>query len=61
MFVDPELLSEAVCRALIDEIKAAQMSQCMKSCMLCVIERAFQTVLKEHGHVKNVHSILQVL
>ncbi|XP_053232155.1 phosphoinositide 3-kinase regulatory subunit 6 isoform X1 [Podarcis raffonei] len=59
MFVDPELLSEAVCRALIDEIKAAQMSQCMKSCMLCVIERAFQTVLKEHGHVKNVHSILQ--
>ncbi|XP_032995456.1 phosphoinositide 3-kinase regulatory subunit 6 [Lacerta agilis] len=59
MFVDPDLLSEAVCRALIDEIKASQMSQCMKSCMLCVIERAFQTVLKEHGHVKNVHSILQ--
>ncbi|XP_034960589.2 phosphoinositide 3-kinase regulatory subunit 6 [Zootoca vivipara] len=59
MFVDPDLLSEAVCRALIDEIKAAQMSQCMKSCMLCVIERAFQTVLKEHSHVRNVHSILQ--
>ncbi|XP_061472495.1 phosphoinositide 3-kinase regulatory subunit 6 isoform X2 [Rhineura floridana] len=59
MFADPDLLSEAVCQALIDEIKAAQMSQCVKSCMLCVIEHAFQAVLKEHCDVRNLHSILQ--
>uniref|UniRef100_A0A6J0TY96 Phosphoinositide 3-kinase regulatory subunit 6 isoform X1 n=1 Tax=Pogona vitticeps TaxID=103695 RepID=A0A6J0TY96_9SAUR len=60
MFADPDLLSRAVCRALIDEIRAAQTFQCARSCMLYVIERASQTALKGHCDVKNLHGILQV-
>ncbi|KAJ7316140.1 hypothetical protein JRQ81_002302 [Phrynocephalus forsythii] len=59
MFADPDLLSQAVCRALSDEIRVAQTFQSARSCMLYVIERAFQTVLKEHCDIKNLHSILQ--
>ncbi|XP_042309865.1 phosphoinositide 3-kinase regulatory subunit 6 isoform X1 [Sceloporus undulatus] len=59
MFADPDLLSVAVCRAFIDEIKAAQTFQCARSCMLYVIERAFQSVLKEQYDVRDLHSLLQ--
>ncbi|XP_066470919.1 phosphoinositide 3-kinase regulatory subunit 6 isoform X2 [Tiliqua scincoides] len=59
MFVDPDLLSEAVCRALVAEIKAAQISQCARSCMLYVIERALTAVLKDHCNVRNLLDILK--
>ncbi|XP_044309645.1 phosphoinositide 3-kinase regulatory subunit 6 isoform X2 [Varanus komodoensis] len=59
MFAAPDLLSEAVCRALIDEIRAAQMFQSTKSCMLYVIEHAFQAVLKERCDVRSLRSLLQ--
>nr|XP_016846774.1 PREDICTED: phosphoinositide 3-kinase regulatory subunit 6 isoform X2 [Anolis carolinensis] len=62
MFADPDLLSVSVCQALIEEIKTAQMAQCARSCMLYVIERAFQTLLKEEQRdVRNLHSILQAM
>ncbi|XP_062979320.1 phosphoinositide 3-kinase regulatory subunit 6 [Elgaria multicarinata webbii] len=59
MFAAPDLLSEAVCRALVDEIRAAQAFQSARSCMLYVIERAFQTVLKERCNVRRLHGLLQ--
>nr|XP_060620462.1 phosphoinositide 3-kinase regulatory subunit 6 isoform X1 [Anolis sagrei ordinatus] len=62
MFADPDLLSVSVCQAFIEEIKTAQASQCARSCMLYVIERAFQTLLKEEQHdASNLHSILQAM
>ncbi|XP_053158675.1 phosphoinositide 3-kinase regulatory subunit 6 isoform X2 [Hemicordylus capensis] len=61
MFVDPYLLSEAVCRALVAEIKAAQKSQCATSCMVYVIERAFPVLLKEHHRIRNLHAILKAM
>lgn len=60
MFMDPELLSEAVCRALVAEIKAAQISQCARSCMLHVIERALPAVLKDRCNVGNLQDVLKV-
>uniref|UniRef100_A0A8C6YEX3 Phosphoinositide-3-kinase regulatory subunit 6 n=1 Tax=Naja naja TaxID=35670 RepID=A0A8C6YEX3_NAJNA len=59
MFVDPDLLSGAVCQALVDEIKAAQMFQCARSCMIYVIAHAFQTGLKEHCDMRNLHEAFQ--
>uniref|UniRef100_T1DJQ6 Phosphoinositide 3-kinase regulatory subunit 6-like protein n=1 Tax=Crotalus horridus TaxID=35024 RepID=T1DJQ6_CROHD len=59
MFVDPDLLSGAVCQALVDEIKAAQMFQCARSCMIYVIAHAFQTGLKEHCDMRNLHEVFQ--
>ncbi|XP_026551977.1 phosphoinositide 3-kinase regulatory subunit 6 isoform X1 [Pseudonaja textilis] len=59
MFVDPDLLSGAVCQALVDEIKAAQMFQCTRSCMIYVIAHAFQTGLKEHCDMRNLHEAFQ--
>ncbi|XP_063148660.1 phosphoinositide 3-kinase regulatory subunit 6 [Candoia aspera] len=59
MFVDPDLLSGAVCQALVDEVKAAQMFQCARSCMIYVIAHAFQTGLKEHCDMKDLHEVFQ--
>ncbi|XP_060544616.1 phosphoinositide 3-kinase regulatory subunit 6 isoform X1 [Pantherophis guttatus] len=59
MFVDPDLLSGAVCQALVDEIKAAQMFQCARSCMIYVIAHAFQTGLKEHCDMRNLQEAFQ--
>ncbi|KAM6471596.1 phosphoinositide 3-kinase regulatory subunit 6 isoform 2-T2 [Liasis olivaceus] len=59
MFVDPDLLSGAVCQALVNEIKAAQMFQCARSCMIYVIAHAFQTGLKEHCDMRNLHELFQ--
>nr|XP_056710927.1 phosphoinositide 3-kinase regulatory subunit 6 [Euleptes europaea] len=59
MFADPELLSEAVCRAIVTEIKAARTSQCTRSCMIYVIEHALQEGLKEHCDFRTLQAILQ--
>ncbi|XP_015746067.1 phosphoinositide 3-kinase regulatory subunit 6 [Python bivittatus] len=59
MFIDPDLLSGAVCQALVNEIKAAQMFQCARSCMIYVIAHAFQTGLKEHCDMRNLHEVFQ--
>lgn len=60
MFADRDLLSDAVCRAIDTEIKAARTSQCARSCMICVIEHIFQEGLKEHCDFQTLQAILQV-
>ncbi|XP_015282681.1 PREDICTED: phosphoinositide 3-kinase regulatory subunit 6 [Gekko japonicus] len=59
MFADPDLISEAVCRAIATEIKAARTSQSTRSCMIYVIEYALQEGLKEHCDFRILQAILQ--
>lgn len=60
MFVDPDLLSEAVCRALAAEIRTAQKSQCAMSFMLYVIERTLPSILKDRCNVRKLQNVLKV-
>ncbi|XP_048347892.1 phosphoinositide 3-kinase regulatory subunit 6 [Sphaerodactylus townsendi] len=59
VFADPDLLSETVCRAVVTEIKAARTCQHTRSCMIHVIEHAFQEGLKEHCDFRTLQAILQ--
>ncbi|NWU16958.1 PI3R6 kinase, partial [Cephalopterus ornatus] len=47
IFADPELLSEAVCNALLTDTEAAQVSQSPRACMCYVITHAVQAALGE--------------
>ncbi|XP_027598094.2 phosphoinositide 3-kinase regulatory subunit 6 [Pipra filicauda] len=47
IFADPELLSEAICNALLTDTEAAQVSQSPRACMCCVITHAMQAALGE--------------
>ncbi|XP_077183618.1 phosphoinositide 3-kinase regulatory subunit 6 isoform X2 [Paroedura picta] len=59
MFADPDLLSEAVCRAIATEIKTARTSQGTRSCMIGVIEHTLREGLKEHCDLRTLQKILQ--
>ncbi|NWQ68458.1 PI3R6 kinase, partial [Neopipo cinnamomea] len=47
IFADPELLSEAICNALLTDTEAAQVSQSPRACMCHVITHAMQAALGE--------------
>ncbi|NXK42231.1 PI3R6 kinase, partial [Piprites chloris] len=47
IFADPELLSEAICNALLTDTEAAQVSQSPRACMCHVITHALQAALGE--------------
>ncbi|NWS16034.1 PI3R6 kinase, partial [Pachyramphus minor] len=47
IFADPELLSEAICNALLTDTEAAQVSQSPRVCMCHVITHAVQAALGE--------------
>ncbi|XP_032562823.1 phosphoinositide 3-kinase regulatory subunit 6 [Chiroxiphia lanceolata] len=47
IFADPELLSEAICNALLTDTEAAQVSQSPRVCMCYVITHAMQAALGE--------------
>ncbi|NXC38338.1 PI3R6 kinase, partial [Penelope pileata] len=45
IFADPELLSEAICKALLSDTEAARLSQSPRACMCYVITHAVQAAL----------------
>uniref|UniRef100_A0A8C3PXF3 Phosphoinositide-3-kinase regulatory subunit 6 n=1 Tax=Chrysolophus pictus TaxID=9089 RepID=A0A8C3PXF3_CHRPC len=47
IFADPELLSEAICKALLTDTEAARVSQSPRACMCYVITHAMQAALSE--------------
>ncbi|NXS66974.1 PI3R6 kinase, partial [Pandion haliaetus] len=59
IFADPELLSEAICNALITDTKAAQVSQSPRACMCYVIIHAMQAALGEGCDVRGLKASLQ--
>lgn len=60
IFADPELLSEAICNALVTDTKAAQVSQSPRACMCYVIIHAMQAALGEGCDVSGLKASLQV-
>uniref|UniRef100_A0A8B9S153 Phosphoinositide-3-kinase regulatory subunit 6 n=1 Tax=Accipiter nisus TaxID=211598 RepID=A0A8B9S153_9AVES len=59
IFADPELLSEAICNALVTDTKAAQVSQSPRACMCYVIIHAMQAALGEGCDVSGLKASLQ--
>ncbi|XP_067403979.1 phosphoinositide 3-kinase regulatory subunit 6 [Emydura macquarii macquarii] len=59
LFADPDVLSKAVCDALVTDARAAQMYQNPRSCMCYVIIRAMQAALGEDCDVESLQRILQ--
>uniref|UniRef100_F6RII0 Phosphoinositide-3-kinase regulatory subunit 6 n=1 Tax=Callithrix jacchus TaxID=9483 RepID=F6RII0_CALJA len=59
VFVDPELVSAAVCSALLLEIEAAQVQQTPEACMRHVVSHALQAALGEACHAGALHRKLQ--
>ncbi|KAM6245511.1 phosphoinositide 3-kinase regulatory subunit 6 [Porphyrio hochstetteri] len=61
IFADPELLSEAICKALVTDTEAAQASQSPRVCMCCVIIHAMQAALGEGCDVGGLKAALQAV
>ncbi|NXE51355.1 PI3R6 kinase, partial [Casuarius casuarius] len=59
IFADPELLSEAICNALVTDTEAAQVSQSPRACMSCVIIHAMQAGLGEGCDISALKRSLQ--
>ncbi|XP_019357592.1 PREDICTED: phosphoinositide 3-kinase regulatory subunit 6 [Gavialis gangeticus] len=59
IFADPDLLSKAVCNALVTDTKAAQTYQSPRSCMCYVIMHAMQVALEDDCDIYNLQRILQ--
>uniref|UniRef100_A0A8B9GKP6 Phosphoinositide-3-kinase regulatory subunit 6 n=1 Tax=Amazona collaria TaxID=241587 RepID=A0A8B9GKP6_9PSIT len=59
IFADPELLSEAICNALVTDTEAAQVSQSPRACMCYVIIHAMQAALGEGCDVSGLKASLQ--
>ncbi|XP_009560903.1 phosphoinositide 3-kinase regulatory subunit 6 isoform X1 [Cuculus canorus] len=59
IFADPELLSEAICNALVTDTEAAQVSQSPRVCMCYVIIHAMQAALAEGCDVSGLKATLQ--
>ncbi|XP_074967137.1 phosphoinositide 3-kinase regulatory subunit 6 [Phalacrocorax aristotelis] len=59
IFADPELLSEAICNALVTDTKAAQVSQSPRACMCYVIIHTMQAALGEGCDVSGLKGSLQ--
>lgn len=60
IFADPELLSEAICNALVTDTEAARLSQSPRECMCYVIIHAMQAALGEGCDVSGLKATLQV-
>ncbi|KAM8991894.1 phosphoinositide 3-kinase regulatory subunit 6 isoform 1-T1 [Ara ararauna] len=59
IFADPELLSEAICNALVTDTEAAQVSQSPRACMCYVIIHTMQAALGEGCDVSGLKASLQ--
>ncbi|NXG89408.1 PI3R6 kinase, partial [Stercorarius parasiticus] len=59
IFADPELLSEAICNALVTDTEAAQVSQSPRACMCYVVIHAMQAALGEGCDVSGLKRSLQ--
>ncbi|XP_010218224.1 PREDICTED: phosphoinositide 3-kinase regulatory subunit 6 [Tinamus guttatus] len=59
IFADPELLSEAICNALVTDTEAAQVSQSPRLCMSYVIIHAMQAGLVEGCDISGLKRSLQ--
>ncbi|NWT45588.1 PI3R6 kinase, partial [Chroicocephalus maculipennis] len=59
IFADPELLSEAICNALVTDTEAAQVSQSPRACMCYVVIHAMQASLGEGCDVSGLKRSLQ--
>uniref|UniRef100_A0A8C9F1L2 Phosphoinositide-3-kinase regulatory subunit 6 n=1 Tax=Pavo cristatus TaxID=9049 RepID=A0A8C9F1L2_PAVCR len=60
IFADPELLSEAICKALLTDTEAARVSQSPWACMCYVITHAVQAALGEGCDLSALRMRLQV-
>ncbi|NWZ13385.1 PI3R6 kinase, partial [Agelaius phoeniceus] len=61
IFADPELLPEAICRALAMDTQAAQVSQSPRGCMSCVVTHALQAALGDTCDTAGLRARLQAL
>ncbi|XP_066421751.1 phosphoinositide 3-kinase regulatory subunit 6 isoform X2 [Molothrus aeneus] len=61
IFADPELLPEAICRALAMDTEAAQVSQSPRGCMSCVVTHALQAALGDTCDTPGLMARLQAL
>ncbi|XP_069728426.1 phosphoinositide 3-kinase regulatory subunit 6 isoform X2 [Phaenicophaeus curvirostris] len=59
IFADPDLLSEAICNALVTDTEAAQVSQSPRACMCYVIIHAMQAALAEGCDISGLKASLQ--
>ncbi|NXK08477.1 PI3R6 kinase, partial [Herpetotheres cachinnans] len=59
IFADPELLSEAICNALVTDTEAARVSQSPRACMCYVILHAMQAALGEGCDISSLKASLQ--
>ncbi|NWH40667.1 PI3R6 kinase, partial [Chloropsis hardwickii] len=61
IFADPELLPEAICKALATDTEAAQASQSPRGCMSCVVTHALQAALGDTCDTHGLRARLQAL
>ncbi|XP_054026605.1 phosphoinositide 3-kinase regulatory subunit 6 [Dryobates pubescens] len=61
IFADPELLSEAICNALLTDTEAAQVAQSPRACMCYVIIHAMEAALGEGCDSSGLKASLQAL
>ncbi|XP_056197659.1 phosphoinositide 3-kinase regulatory subunit 6 isoform X1 [Falco biarmicus] len=61
IFADPELLSEAICNALVTDTEAARVSQSPRACMCYVILHTMQAALGEGCDISSLKATLQVM
>ncbi|NXQ15834.1 PI3R6 kinase, partial [Peucedramus taeniatus] len=61
IFADPELLPEAICKALATDTEAAQVSQSPRGCMSCVVIHALQAALGDTCDIHSLRAQLQAL
>ncbi|XP_059720676.1 phosphoinositide 3-kinase regulatory subunit 6 isoform X2 [Haemorhous mexicanus] len=61
IFADPELLPEAICKALATDTEAAQVSQSPRGCMSCVVTHALQAALGDTCDSHGLRARLQAL
>ncbi|NXT08842.1 PI3R6 kinase, partial [Prunella fulvescens] len=59
IFADPELLPEAICKALASDTEAAQVSQSPRGCMSCVVTHALQAALGDACDTQGLRARLQ--
>ncbi|XP_004950022.2 phosphoinositide 3-kinase regulatory subunit 6 isoform X1 [Gallus gallus] len=59
IFADPELLSEAICKALLTDTEAARVSQSPRACMCYVITHTVQAALGEGCDLSALRTRLQ--
>ncbi|NXQ25159.1 PI3R6 kinase, partial [Alaudala cheleensis] len=61
IFADPELLPEAICKALLSDTEAARGSQSRRDCVSCVVTHALQAALGDTCDIPGLRARLQAL